>query len=653
MRVRPPLPLLLALAAPGWLTAQDPASLVEDLGDPERGEAAAAALFALGAGAVPPLAALLARGEHGDPRERERMRAALVLVSALGPDAAELGPALTALAANVQKQLRYELIRARGSLEPYAGEEDWHTLFHASFHDVRTGEKAATLAALQRHATRLQCRSPAPGSVEDLLRRLGENELFEREVWAEKLGRLGDPAAIDPLRAMLLDRDTRPAGWDAMRHNGWIVPVDDSFRLCAAEALVRLAPEDPRCAVGHGVRALAHPLLAVRREALRSIDRFGPAAADAVPELVQVATEGDPQLAAAALKTLGMAGPGVGVHLRAIDALAAGGEATVQRLAGSLAARLRAMGAEPPPLPDTAAADAEAQKLRELVAQLGRIEHEDAAEKLRAAGAAAVPALLERVRSDRQLVPRPALDLLVELAQPLAEEVRLDVRSKVMLREGETWSTKWMSSSSGGSGGHEVDGPLYARLTIGRPAAASGLLPFLEVENSYVRLEAARELGRRPAAERTEPAVRAALLAAVRGEHPHQCRFEVVSRSWRTEDVDLDARIRAAAAAALVGTGVPADQQVELLPHALRSEDAAGAAAALAAWGEGVPLPVLTAALADERPAVAVAAAGAIGARGPAAAAALADLERAAGSAAAEVAAAARDALVRVRGEGR
>lgn len=152
--------------------------------------------------------------------------------------------------------------------------------------------------------------------------------------------------------------------------------MTDEFGLRAGNALIALAESDARAAVGYANRALHHPHRSVRLEALRQMAQLGPAAADAIPELMRIASQDDAAMALEALKLLGMAGKDVGKHMVAIDSLASNGKGPAARVAKGLAARLRAMGCE------SMVADLEAQALEAKLAKLNEALDESPNEDL-------------------------------------------------------------------------------------------------------------------------------------------------------------------------------------------------------------------------------------------------------------------------------
>ena len=643
MNANPVAGLLITLLST-TASAQTPAQLVKDLGDPARREAAGLALVQLGSKAVPALAAMLADFSGRGPAEEQRLRAALQVIEGLGPDAAELQPELDRMCADRGTVALIDVVWARGSLAPYSGANDWSQAFHLS--SSRQGEdKARLLTGFQRHAARLGVR--VDESDERLLQRLRDNVLFEREVAAELLGRHGCKAAFAVLRERLLDRQTQPKGWDGLKHNGVVVPMQDAFRLRAAEAMLRLGPEDPGIAVALGCEALLHPFLSVRQEALQRLGGLGPLAQDAVPELLAVAQGSDAGLAIAALKVIGMSATRAEECLAVAERLAAAGEGEVSQRAKSLAAQLHAMKVELPPPPPV-----EADRFAGLVADLGIAAKEPAAvTALRAAGAAALSTLQARLLADGDKAPEALVRLCGELARGLPQEDRVALGRVVMGRFGDNWEGPSFGMSSGGGECREVDREVYADLQVGAAGSVTDLAGFLDNDNPYLRWQAARRLAERAAEAAKDPAVVKALLAAMRSEQPRQARFPMGMHGTTNVTCNLDARIHAAAVAALALAEVEGEDRALLLYLTLDSDDVDAVVAAIARWGGVDTVAELGSALGNRRAAVAIAAAEALGKLGKQAAAATRELQRAAADKDAAVAAAAGAALAKVQGQ--
>ena len=184
-----------------------------------------------------------------------------------------------------------------------------------------------------------------------------------------------------------------------------------------------------------------------------------------------------------------------------------------------------------------------------------------------------------------------------------------------------------------------------------RPHLAGFLTEALAHEdNAFIRLVAARELSRRRAelaASEDATATIKAIRQASTADHPDKSKFKLAEWNNSEEEADLDSEIQAACAAALLGCEVAEADRAMLLHKVVEHDEVEVVRQAIARWSSVQALEALQSALSRE-PAIAVAAAKAIGACGPAAAAARAALERAQGSKHAELAAAAQAALQQI-----
>ena len=611
--------LLSALAAA--TPAQDAKRWITDLGDPERGEAAERALIELGSKAVQPLEAVLEAWDRSSPREVERLRAALRTVDQLGAPAADLMPLLLQARIRDHGDLHDDVVRAAGSLIPYAKCELWHQFWRGG----GEGEFRVRQANFVSVA-RLNARSQVHvATVEEALKTLAGDALFEREVAAEFLGLHPDPTAIEPLAARLLDRDRQPQKLKQYRHNGFPMEVQDRFALRCAIALVRIAPDDPRSVVGHAVLAASHPYRSVRQEALRSLGRFGPEVETVVPELLQIAGGGDVELTIEAIKVLGMADRKLAPHLAAITALAANPDRRVARLASALVARLRAMGAELAPAAPasgpTAAATAVSAALQRAVDAIDDSQSTDvcaAENELLAAPAASWPLLVNRYQRQWRAAPEALVRLIGRIGRSLPGADTDAVRNSMGL-SGEVWNAPNWSAHCGGGPLREGDAEAYAMLTISPATKIEEAAGFLDHKNAAIRLVAARDLvGLRAqvanAARTPGDGAKVAdlLLEATRADHPDKSPFECGPGQQQVTPLDLDRQIQAAAAAALLDCDLAADVQATLLGKILPFEDPAIVAEAITRWTSAAAQQQLTDAASDPRPAVAQAATAAL-----------------------------------------
>jgi hypothetical protein len=598
------IPLLTFAFATG-LRAQRPERWIEELGDPEHSEAAECALVALGNAAVKPLTKLLEEWDTSTPRDKDRLRGALRVVDLLGMTAGPFAEILMPRGKSSQPGLHLELLTALGSLAPYASLGEWHMLYHHAMVASKGEDKRDVFVAMMRLSARTQV---SIADTAGALQKIADDEVFVRECAAEFLGRSLDSSAIEPLRDRLRDRSKAPKGSDQLQHNGFTVPFDDQFRLRAGMALMQLGPQDGRCAIGFGCVALLHPHRSVRLTALRSMASLGTECAEAVPELLAIAEGPDAELAAEALKNLGMAGEAVNGSLARIQALETHANTQVQKRATSLARRLLAMGATVAP---AAPPDPEMAELTALVAGLSDTSEDFAAASARllAQPDRSWHLLFDRYRREDRKSPTRVVDLLVELAMDRPDEDRDRLRY-IVCGEGDSWTSAFMSTFSGGGAPNEDMFRLYAKLVVGKVGPLNELAGFLEHENAAVRLFAANELRRRSTevAQAENSGARDRLRTAVDTPHPEKSTFQLGPNRQSTRDMPLTTEIQAAAAAALFDCQIAEDQRNALILKLIPFEDAAVVVKGIERWGTAETAEALQKAAKDARPIVKAAA---------------------------------------------
>ncbi|MFM1871619.1 MAG: hypothetical protein RL398_1041 [Planctomycetota bacterium] len=574
--------------------------LIESLGDPVRDETTLQELLDLREAVVEPLRKYFEDASLDSERGRARYAAALTLVRLLGDSAAPVKDTLVAL---VQTQgqgsaavfrrgdegmLLPATIHVIADLTPYGDKVEFHQLFHFCVVAANSaGDKDAYKQAVFEALSRFKARESRQEMTEARARKvLDEQELGLRELAAEALAAAKVEDAAQVLRDALLRREQKPKGWDAVTHNGIPVPMQDRFEFCAGRALVKLAPDEPVAVIGYAMLAVHHPLRMQRLAALRRLSAFGPDVADAVPELVRLASGDDAKVAAEALKALMVAGKAAGPHLATVEALTRSGDKLVARMATNLAATLRALGFEPAPVDaGPAAAAAKAAELRRLVDSIDGAEASaEVVAVLDADPDAALRALRERFAADRDKFSEAALAQIVRLALPRPEPERLQIAG-MLAANGDIWSGPSFSSHSGGSAPTESRYLAYGTLLVGPTQDPVELEALLKHENATVRLEAAKRLAARPADVKAQTKeVRQGLLMALVIDHPKQSNFRF-GNSSSGANLDLQDRIRAYAAAALRESSPDAYDCDDLLRCALQHPDTEVVVRCIEAYG--------------------------------------------------------------------
>lgn len=585
------------------LHGQEYVRWVKDLGDQERSEAAERKLLAMGDKVLRPLEEQLQ--QWGPDMGEERCLALLRIIRLLGHRAEPLAGSLKTCITDWSGKFLPEAVQALASLEPWAGDNEWHTLFHQSI-GGSVEQKGLAFAAFARLTSRQALRQR--DTLEQLQVELKKDRFATRAAAAEMMGKLGDKAAVDLLHKRLLDRETKPKNWDQLRHNGFVIPMEDEFGLQAGLAMIKLAPSDPRTAVGYANVALHHPHASVRLEMIRQMAQLGPAAADAIPELMLLARSSDSKIATEALKLLGMAGSNVGEHLSEIRRLAKRDTGAAANIANSLAKRLVAMGAKEAAAPQP---DEGRKKLTQQISKLDDKTADEVRSEL-AANPLAWELLLERFRKELRETPDVVFDVLARAAWSRSEKERQDLIYCVAGLGGDTWHANMMSSSSGGSSLTATHKMTYARLHVDPSLDLQQLSDLLEDDNGLVRLVAIQVLTERAQewAGGTDKHVelRDRLLKAATSKHPAKMKLQIAKNHTSSTQVNTTRMVRIAAAESLADFVLPADKSGPLLKTILRGKDEKLIVKAIAKWGRDDSRKELEAAANDNRESVAAAA---------------------------------------------
>ncbi|MGK0302802.1 MAG: hypothetical protein ACI89X_003688 [Planctomycetota bacterium] len=573
---------LIASALLSPLPAQEYLRWLQDLGDEQKSEAAERALVAMGPKAIRPLGEQIYKWDTSNKRERARCIALLRVVSLLGEDAASLSSNLKQCGLEESCPLVPEIADTLATLEPYADNNTWYELFHQSISSIDNA-KGRAMRAFVRMVSRQRVKKRH--TFEALKIELAKDGFGAREVVAEALAKLGDKDAIDLLHQRLLNRDKQPKGADQLLHNGWVVPLEDEFGLRASNALIALAPSDSRAAVGYANRALHHPHRSVRLEALRQMAQLGPAASDAIPELMHIASQDDPAMALEALKLLGMAGKNVGKYLLAIDSLAITDKGPAARVAKGLAARLRAMGCEPTTV------DVEAQTLEAKLARLDKAldESPDTALLEQIATTKGMwPRLSKRFRKGRAKTPDMVFELIARVGWLRREDERTKMRGCLALATGEHWHTSSMSSATGGSGMTNMHFTTHARLVVDPSSKPDELVKLMDDVNPFIREVVAQLLASRASdwakGSTDYKAVHAVLLDAATAKHPKKFKIGQTNSFISTQTKQRTRQVQIAAAEALANCTVPNAKAVKLLKAVVQSTNEALVVKAIENW---------------------------------------------------------------------
>jgi hypothetical protein len=283
---------------------QDPQiqKLIQQLGDEAGWVSASKEFRAIGEPAVKPL--LSAIGVDGSIKDTPLTRRALDVLGSMGPTAKAAYSKLYDAAPECEPKIYVHLLHTLGDLVPYSESQGnqgaEQALLQASKGWIRAMDRNKR-REWSREYSRFRARlmvDPDAG-LGDMLDELKKNRVFRREVAAEVLGRMGAKAegAIPILASCLRQQRSRDL---------------DDFRSRAAEAMIQIAPNDPRCAVAYSYRLMQAPTETERAEAALRIGAFGKAAKTEVKTLITSAAtsyQKSDRVRCESITALGMIGP--------------------------------------------------------------------------------------------------------------------------------------------------------------------------------------------------------------------------------------------------------------------------------------------------------------------------------------------------------
>ncbi len=254
----------------------------QDLSDKSRSNAVLAATRELrGRLAVQSVHALLTALK--DPDVRIRWIATFAL-GVLETEAETVVPILIEMAKNATERVPSGDMTI--SFRPFADRDQYYFLGPS-----QKGGDPLRIAAMQALGSFGSAASPA---VPGLVAALRDPDLRIRWFAAEALALIGPSAkaAVPALIEALRSRDVAAAG--VLRGNGAFMfgaMEDGPIRLIAAEALGRIGPS-AKAAIPDLIAAVSGPDSRVRSEAARALGGIGPDAAAAIPELLRILTRG-------------------------------------------------------------------------------------------------------------------------------------------------------------------------------------------------------------------------------------------------------------------------------------------------------------------------------------------------------------------------
>jgi len=296
-------------------------TLIKQLDDEARWMSASKQLRQTGRPAVKPLLATIQSDDEG-VLDTPLIRRALLTLGSMGPVAAGAYSDLYEAAKQCDPKIYIAVLHTLGDLVPYSDQQGnsaaENALVMSTLGTIRTmsrQERTSWSRELGRFKSRLMV-DPDAG-LEAMIGEVKSNRMHRREVAAEVLGTMGKDAE----RAIPALADAVSALRDVHFNQG---PNQDEFIQDAAETMIRIAPNDARCAVAYSYRLMQAPTEAERSEAALRIGAFGKAAKSEVHTLIaSTATNHQPsqRVRCESITALGMIGADAKEAIPALERL--------------------------------------------------------------------------------------------------------------------------------------------------------------------------------------------------------------------------------------------------------------------------------------------------------------------------------------------
>ncbi len=317
MSAKPIMAMLATLALVAAAVSQDKtreqriADLIGQLASEENRERAVEALASIG---TPAVSFLLIELDRPDEETGPLLRSSVL--EALGRmrgDADSAVPFLMEYLHSAPLDTVIAALRALADLAPYSNPAERDVMQRRDFLNLVVDrisfQTTGRLRERNRFFHRIEDTADAGLSTEHFIATLKANREYGRVVAAEVLATRGPEAlaTIPILHDALKHPDRVERGSTKTGFQGH--PDQDGFPGRAAEAMILLAPRDPRTALAYAYQLSAARSASERLDAIAGIMMIGPQDADAVPALLRAAEDRDSTVAHEAITTLGVIGP--------------------------------------------------------------------------------------------------------------------------------------------------------------------------------------------------------------------------------------------------------------------------------------------------------------------------------------------------------
>jgi len=304
------------------------AALIERLRGPDKGKVAVAhdQLRRIGRPAVAAL--MKVARPQGVVAGSIHSKRALLVIGSMGPAGVKAFDDLVEALGACGDDTFLPVLRAIGDLAPYSEFQGdprlAERLVFSNQAMVKKFSKGNDRQRFQYEFNRFQQRTqvePEAG-MKAMITELERNRTHRREVAAEVLGRMG-PAAKSAVPALV--KALRKGAPVVGQIGGFSVPkYRDRYPGAGCDALVRIAPRDPRVAIAWGWQLENSPSEEMRIQAALRIGGFGARAVTQVRDLVGGLRDESRRVRHEVITALGMIGPGAKVAIAPLEKIIAG-----------------------------------------------------------------------------------------------------------------------------------------------------------------------------------------------------------------------------------------------------------------------------------------------------------------------------------------
>jgi uncharacterized protein YjeT (DUF2065 family) len=307
-------------------------ALIAQLGRPKGWKSAARALERMGENAVEPMVeAITTDGIEASDRTLRLFG----VLEAMGP-AAKIGygPLADAIPQSEPKVF-LALWHTLGTLVPYsdsrASRNEAQRLLQGGIQTLTalSPEDRRKWGAEYSRFTQRAAIDPG-GGLKAMIAEVKRNAMHRREVAAEVLARMGKaavpalPALANGLRGELRKKLGNSRGRVRVRSGRSQDRQSDGFAGRAADAMIKIAPSDPRCSVAYGWRLRESRSPQERSRAALRIGSFGAAGADEVPTLIAALDDADKRVRWEVITAIGMLGATAKAAIPRLEAIVGG-----------------------------------------------------------------------------------------------------------------------------------------------------------------------------------------------------------------------------------------------------------------------------------------------------------------------------------------